>query len=225
MKKQHSVGGCCFLFYGLILYSKVLYTLQIEEEIPMATKQMIYDETMNQMRRYLKHFPEDRGRLDALMNQANEGTDLFSRKTLPGHITGSAIIMKQSDPNFVLMIFHQNLHKWLQPGGHVDPGEYPQNAAIRELNEETNMNGRLHSFHEGKLFPIDIDIHPIPANVNKQEAAHDHYDFRYLVIVDDETIGTNPEQNEVAWIPVKEITNRSLLQIIDKVKKMMTLEK
>lgn len=185
----------------------------------MTTQQMIYDETMNQLQIYLEHFPEERDRLDDLMNQANEEeTDLFSRKTLPGHVTGSAIIMKKSDPNFVLMIFHQKLYKWLQPGGHVDPGEHPQNAAIRELKEETNMDGQLHSFHEGKLFPIDIDIHPIPANVKKQEPAHDHYDFRYLITIDDEIIGENSEQNEVAWVPVEEITNKGILRIIDKFK-------
>lgn len=185
----------------------------------MVTKQMMKDETINQLQAYLHEYPEEVASLDVLIKQANEGTELFSRKTVPGHVTGSAIVMKKSDPNVVLMMFHQKLQRWLQPGGHVDPGEYPHEAAIRELKEETNMDGQLHSFHKGKLFPIDIDIHPIPGNVNKEEPEHDHYDFRYVLTIDDDLIGENAEQNEVAWVPVEEITEKGLLRIMEKVRR------
>lgn len=88
-------------------------------------------------------------------------------------------LSKRSDLNHLLMIFHQNLHKWLQPGGHVDLGEHSQDAAIREM------------------FPINIDIYLLPENIKKQGPAHGYYDFRYLIMIDSNYIGDNSEKNEV----------------------------
>jgi 8-oxo-dGTP pyrophosphatase MutT (NUDIX family) len=33
--------------------------------------------------------------------------------------------------------------EWLLPKGHIDPGETPEEAALRELREETGVEGRL----------------------------------------------------------------------------------
>jgi 8-oxo-dGTP pyrophosphatase MutT (NUDIX family) len=194
----------------------------MEEGMQMLTKQMNYYETIDQVNKYLVQYPEERERLSSLINQSNLDADLFSRNTLPGHVTASAIVIRKSKPNYLLMIFHQSLRKWLQPGGHVDPGENPQDAAIRELKEETSMNGKLHEFHKVNMFPIDIDIHSIPENLKKQEPRHYHYDFRYILFIEDENIGENSEQNEVSWVPFKEINNKNLQRIIYKVTKKLT---
>lgn len=39
----------------------------------------------------------------------------------------------------VLLIFHAKLGVWLGPGGHVEPGESPDQAALREVREETGL--------------------------------------------------------------------------------------
>ncbi|WP_047573085.1 NUDIX domain-containing protein, partial [Pseudomonas syringae] len=66
-----------------------------------------------------------------------------------------------------LLIHHAALGIWVQPGGHVDPGESPVLAALRELLEETGVIGELLL---QRIF--DIDIHAIPANPRKGEPDH-----------------------------------------------------
>lgn len=39
----------------------------------------------------------------------------------------------------ILLIFHAKLGVWLGPGGHVEPGESPDQAALREVMEETGL--------------------------------------------------------------------------------------
>ncbi|GIO24624.1 NUDIX hydrolase [Oceanobacillus sp. J11TS1] len=176
---------------------------------------LITNEMKKQVENYLSFYPREKHRLTPLILQLQENnTDIFSRKSLPGHITASAIILKKSNPNYMLMMFHQNLEKWLQPGGHVDPGERPIESAIRELKEETGMDGKVDA--KGSLIPLDIDIHAIPANPKKDEGDHQHYDFRYIVNVDTEVISENIENNRVAWVHIKDIDSPGLQIAVEK---------
>ena len=39
----------------------------------------------------------------------------------------------------VLLHFHQKLDRWLPPGGHIEANELPDEAAVREVMEETSL--------------------------------------------------------------------------------------
>ncbi len=94
----------------------------------------------------------------------------------------------------MLVVKHGKLGRWLQPGGHIEPGENPIQAALREVSEETGLTSAVHSWHCEHPFPIDIDVHEIPANDEKDEPAHLHVDFRYLV-----TTGERMNAPELEW--------------------------
>lgn len=85
--------------------------------------------------------------------------------------------------NKILMLEHKALGIWVVPGGHYDitDGDLAT-TAIREALEETGLEGfQLHPWHLRHNIPLDIDTHPIPARPEKGEAAHQHFDFRYIL--------------------------------------------
>ena len=132
----------------------------------------------------------------------------LSRSNPLGHITASGLVIKDGK---VLLIFHPYIKQWFQPGGHIDDGELPIEAAIREVYEET---GILCEPTEGRLDPIDIDLHEIPANPKKGEGTHLHIDLLFLLQVIEER--ESPEDIQKAWVPFKEITSPRIQRALQK---------
>ena len=85
------------------------------------------------------------------------------------HVTASAIII---GPAGVVLHRHRRLHRWMQPGGHIDAGETPASAALRESSEETGLT--LHHPAGGPRL-IHVDVHPAADD-------HVHLDLRYLLL-------------------------------------------
>jgi 8-oxo-dGTP pyrophosphatase MutT (NUDIX family) len=95
----------------------------------------------------------------------------LDRDADPVHVTGSAIVV---GPRGTVLHWHKRLGGWLQPGGHVDAGETPWQAALREAEEETGLTLR-HPESGPRL--VHLDVHPA--------APHVHLDLRYLLLADD----------------------------------------
>jgi 8-oxo-dGTP pyrophosphatase MutT (NUDIX family) len=123
----------------------------------------------------------------------------FDRGIREGHLTGSAITVS-ADGSRVLLLHHRKLDRWLQPGGHGDPGEITGEAvALREALEESGIVGL--ALHPGAPRPLDVDVHEIPARGD--EPAHEHLDLRYLVVAP-EGASVAPdlaELHEIRWVP------------------------
>lgn len=147
-------------------------------------------------------------RLSGIIFKILSSLNPYSRLNEEGHITASGLVIRNG---LALLIFHPYIEKWMQPGGHVDLGESPIDAAIREVYEET---GVICKPIEGCLDPIDIDLHEIPANPKKGEAAHLHIDFLFLFDAAEE--GESPEEIQKAWLPFEEISSARLQRAIKK---------
>lgn len=105
------------------------------------------------------------------------------------HVTGSAIVVGKRG---VVLHRHKRLGLWLQPGGHIDPGETPWDAALREAVEET---GLAVAFPASGPQLVHVDVHPGPRK-------HVHLDLRYLVEAPD--VAPSPpdgESQDVSWFP------------------------
>jgi 8-oxo-dGTP pyrophosphatase MutT (NUDIX family) len=118
--------------------------------------------------------------LDRLRDPCNEHAD-------PTHVTASAIVVGRRG---TVLHLHKRLGRWMQPGGHIDPGETPPDAARREATEELGL--AVHHPESGPSL-INIDVH---------EAAlgHTHLDLRYLLRGDDADPAPPPgESPDARW--------------------------
>ncbi len=136
------------------------------------------------------HRPEDereRRSLEKMVAGLRSLDRPFDRDGGPAHVTASAVVVGHRG---VLLHRHRRLHRWLQPGGHLDPGEWPADAARRECREETGLDVRHPP--RGPLL-VHVDVHGAADG-------HVHYDLRYLVVGPDAAPAPPPgESQAVAW--------------------------
>jgi 8-oxo-dGTP pyrophosphatase MutT (NUDIX family) len=130
------------------------------------------------LRRYLERWPEDRARIAGFIEFVRAHEDCFERSCPEGHVTGSAWILSP-DHRCVLLTHHRKLGRWLQLGGHADGDADPLRVALREAQEESGMRWFRPLPEEPDPVPLDVDVHPIPARGS--EAAHSHFDVRFLL--------------------------------------------
>ena len=121
--------------------------------------------------------------LDRLAEPFDQGAD-------PVHVTGSAIV---TGPRGVVLLKHKRLGLWLQPGGHVDAGETPWEAALREAREETGLDVAVADVGDGIPGLVHVDVHP-------GGRGHTHLDLRYRVFGGDaDPSPPEGESQEIAW--------------------------
>lgn len=133
--------------------------------------------------------------------------DPFSRDADPVHVTGSAIV---TGPRGTVLHWHKRLGGWLQPGGHIDAGETPWEAALRETHEETGLPVR---HPDGGPRLLHLDAHPA--------GPHVHLDLRYLLEAADEDPAPPPgESPQVRWFSLAEALQVADDALIDGVRRL-----
>lgn len=170
---------------------------------------------------YLERYPDDRVRVDHVRQFVRVHADCFERTCREGHITGSAWIVSP-DHRQVLLAHHRKLDRWLQLGGHADGQTDPAQVALREAQEES---GLVH-FEPwgGAWFPLDIDVHIIPARGD--EPAHLHHDVRYLLVASPgQTLKVSDESLALRWFDADGVaavsTEPSLLRMAHRAQQLL----
>jgi len=77
----------------------------------------------------------------------------------------------------ILLVFHSKFSRWVQPGGHIEEGEIPEETAIREVYEETGIRIKL----LGERFPREDDcIRPLGIQKNRGKSGDMHIEIIYV---------------------------------------------
>ncbi len=180
---------------------------------------MHHSPLLNLLVEYKDLYPEESATAERFISFVSENDQCFSRSLSIGHVTGSAWIIDPDHTQCVL-IHHRKLDRWLQPGGHADGCTDVVKVAFKEALEETGLSSL--TLLEPRIF--DIDIHLIPAR--GEEAAHDHYDVRFVFEADpDEAFSKSHEIRNIAWLNFSEVSrqsegNISILRMIEKTKNL-----
>lgn len=116
----------------------------------------------------------------------------------------------------VLLLWHKKLQMWLPPGGHIDPNELPDQAAVREVLEETGLEVLL-------ISPLSAPPMPGPRPLARPEGiqlesispGHEHIDLIYFARLSDPGAAppmANDEVERVGWYSLADLDRINLTE-------------
>jgi 8-oxo-dGTP pyrophosphatase MutT (NUDIX family) len=140
------------------------------------------------------------------------------RSCRPEHITASALVVDATGTQ-ALLTLHKTVGRWLQLGGHCEPGDTTlAGAALRESTEESGLD--------------HLTIDPSPLLLSRHQilaggcAGTYHLDVQFLVTA---TAGTNytvsDESHDLAWFPLNGLpadTDTTVQQLANRAHHLIT---
>lgn len=111
----------------------------------------------------------------------------------------------------VLLMYNKKLNKWLQPGGHIEGMEEPEETAIRETFEETGVKIKIigPTFDNKKVQPIATERY-----INR---VGDMIDIQFLAVPKTKDL-LNNENNKTKWFMIEDLDKEENIDSEIKVK-------
>ncbi|MBX8499374.1 NUDIX hydrolase [Pseudomonas lijiangensis] len=109
----------------------------------------------------------------------------LDRSQLDRHFTASGFVLNPDRK--MLLLHHRKLGVWLYPGGHIEQGETPDVAVLREIFEETGIRAELLGERDEELADIETDVtvlhqpyRVLCEYIDDKRGPHYHLDLIYV---------------------------------------------
>jgi 8-oxo-dGTP pyrophosphatase MutT (NUDIX family) len=117
----------------------------------------------------------------------------------------------------VLLRMHDKYHFWCSIGGHVEKGEDPNEAALREVKEEVGLDIVLwdkrqqYTVHEGSFKNI---VPPVALNRHETGDGHEHVTFVFFAETASDAVVPERPEDEWRWVSKEELATMDLKENI-----------
>ncbi len=120
------------------------------------------------------------------------------------HFTATTFIVSDGK---VLLHLHKKLNLWLPVGGHIDRDELPEEAAVREIKEETGLDVQLYNPDpQLKMKDAKQILRPVHLILEDINPFHQHIDFIYYATSEStELKPLDGETKNLKWLTAAEI--------------------
>lgn len=152
------------------------------------------DDLVRDLRHLLGHAPRNtaEARFEAWAWRAllaEAGPVLLTRQARPGHVTASALVLSP-DARRTCLVLHGRIGRWVQPGGHLEPGDRTlAMAAVREVQEETGLTGDVLP----EIACLSRHLAPCAPDVDW------HLDVQFVVVAESTPPTVSSESHDVRW--------------------------
>lgn len=92
-----------------------------------------------------------------------------------------------------LLLWHLKTRAWLPPGGHVEPNELPDDAAVREVHEETGLTVELLG-ETRRWGTVGVLRRPFCVLLERIAPGHEHVDLIYYARVTGGILRLDPRE-------------------------------
>jgi 8-oxo-dGTP pyrophosphatase MutT (NUDIX family) len=131
----------------------------------------------------------------------------------PNHFTASAIVIESDQ---ILLVYHKRIGAWVPPGGHIEEGEYPHEACVREVFEETGIKVEVASDPVPKTKSPEAFFPPQPLCMHIVQAIENgdacfHIDLAYICKVTGQAgslpdLASSQGTSECRWVKLNRLS-------------------
>ena len=164
-----------------------------------------------------KEFADDYSKQGISLKRDN--MDEQKQDKIEKHYTSSVLVVTESEPKRILLVYHKKLNKWMPPGGHQESFENPYETAIREIKEETSIDiskyiPRPESVDDRAIsLPIPLRIFEERIDAAGDKPEHFHIDMIYLVTVPYQVaVVQEAEASSIGWFTKQDIDKLPLFE-------------